>query len=67
MGVVIGNGENMKIKNYLSDKIKNIKIPVTEDDWCELLNTKRGKLVLLIIQCVISATTAMATLKILFK
>lgn len=52
----------MEIQNQIWDCAKNIDIPVSEEEWRDFPSTKRGKVILLAVQCAISVITSLITM-----
>lgn len=44
-----------------------IEIPVTKDEWENFPKTKKGKFILLIVQCTLAAITSVITILLLSK
>lgn len=53
-----------KLKRKIYDKIMNIEIPTTDEEWANFPRTWKGKLILLVIQCVLAALTAYIAVKV---
>lgn len=59
--------EEIRVKTIIDkivEKIMNIEIPTTDEEWENFPRTWKGKLALLIIQCVLAAATVLITVKV---